>query len=117
MKGVIQDKNILCDIDDVVTFQYFDSTDKRWKKRSLPALEFLHLILQHVLPKGFRRTRDYGFLHGNAQKKRTKFSCFSSLHHHSSKPNHPPDPFAPIATTLCSSSRATCLQPKTRLKK
>ena len=67
-KGVIQDKNILCDIDGVITFQYFDSTDKRWKKRSLPALEFLHLILQHVLPKGFRRTRDYGFLHGNAQK-------------------------------------------------
>ncbi|MBW2741083.1 MAG: transposase, partial [Deltaproteobacteria bacterium] len=28
----------------------------------------LHLILQHVLPKGFRRVRDYGFLHGNAKK-------------------------------------------------
>ena len=26
------------------------------------------LILQHVLPKGFRRSRDYGFLHGNAKK-------------------------------------------------
>ena len=30
--------------------------------------DFLHLILQHVLPKGFRRVRDYGFLHGNAKK-------------------------------------------------
>jgi len=29
---------------------------------------YLHLILQHVLPKGFRRVRDYGFLHGNAKK-------------------------------------------------
>jgi len=25
-------------------------------------------IMQHVLPKGFRRVRDYGFLHGNAKK-------------------------------------------------
>ncbi len=24
--------------------------------------------MQHVLPKGFRRARDYGFLHGNAKK-------------------------------------------------
>jgi len=30
--------------------------------------DFLHLILQHVLPKGFRRVRVYGFLHGNAKK-------------------------------------------------
>jgi hypothetical protein len=24
-------------------------------------------VLQHVLPKGFRRARNYGFLHGNAK--------------------------------------------------
>ncbi len=24
--------------------------------------------MQHVLPKGFRRVRDYGFVHGNAKK-------------------------------------------------
>jgi hypothetical protein len=24
--------------------------------------------MQHVLPKGFRRARDYGFLHGNAKR-------------------------------------------------
>ena len=29
--------------------------------------DFLWLLLQHVLPKGFRRVRDYGFLHGNAR--------------------------------------------------
>ena len=36
--------------------------------KTLPGEDFLMLILQHVLPKGFRRTRDYGFLHGNAGK-------------------------------------------------
>jgi hypothetical protein len=30
--------------------------------------DFIYLILQHVLPKGFRRVRDYGFLHANAKK-------------------------------------------------
>ena len=28
---------------------------------------FLYLVLLHVLPRGFRRARDYGFLHGNAK--------------------------------------------------
>jgi hypothetical protein len=34
----------------------------------LPGEDFLWLVLQHVLPKGFRRVRDYGFLHGNAKR-------------------------------------------------
>ena len=33
--------------------------------RTLPGADFLRLILQHVLPKGFRRARNYGFLHPN----------------------------------------------------
>ena len=33
--------------------------------RTLPGADFLCLILQHVLPKGFRRARNYGFLHPN----------------------------------------------------
>jgi hypothetical protein len=36
--------------------------------RTLKGEDFLWLVLQHVLPKGFRRVRDYGFLHGNARK-------------------------------------------------
>jgi len=36
--------------------------------RTLRSEDFLWLVLQHVLPKGFRRVRDYGFLHGNARK-------------------------------------------------
>ncbi|MEJ2682641.1 MAG: transposase [Gammaproteobacteria bacterium] len=45
-----------------------DSKTKTWKTRCLTGEDFLVLIVQHVLPKGFRRTRDYGFLHGNAKK-------------------------------------------------
>jgi hypothetical protein len=36
--------------------------------RTLPGAQFLWLILQHVLPKGFRRTRNFGFLHANSKR-------------------------------------------------
>ncbi len=49
-----------------VTFTYRDRADGNKKKTmSLPAAEFLHRYLLHVLPTGFMRVRHYGFL-GNA---------------------------------------------------
>ena len=30
--------------------------------------DFLWLVLQHVLPKGFRRARNFGFLHPNCKR-------------------------------------------------
>ena len=43
-----------------------DKRRRQWKK--VKGEDFCWLLLQHVLPKGFRRIRDYGFLHGNAKK-------------------------------------------------
>ncbi len=37
--------------------------------RTLSGEDFLWLVLKHVLPKRFRRSRDYGFLHSNAKKR------------------------------------------------
>ena len=67
-KGVIGEKNIIANESGKVTFRYIDSETKAVKYRTLPGEDFIHLILQHVLPKGFRRVRDYGFLHANAKK-------------------------------------------------
>jgi hypothetical protein len=67
-KGVIQEKDILACDNGQVTFRYQDGKTKRWLTRTLPGTEFLWLILQHVLPKGFRRTRDFGFLHANSKR-------------------------------------------------
>lgn len=67
-RGVISDKNILSDDGTVVTFQYKDSDTGKMETRSLPGEEFIAIALQHTLPKGFRRSRDYGFLHGNAKR-------------------------------------------------
>lgn len=67
-KGVIAEKNIVANENGKVTFRYIDSETKAVKYRTLPGEDFIYLILQHVLPKGFRRVRDYGFLHANAKK-------------------------------------------------
>lgn len=66
-RGVISDKNILDDSGTEITFRYKDSKTQAENTRTLPGEEFIALLLQHVLPKGFRRARDYGFLHGNAK--------------------------------------------------
>ncbi len=67
-RGVISEKNILANRHGEVTFQYTQSSTGAAKRRTLRGEDFLWLVLQHVLPKGLRRVRDYGFLHGNAKK-------------------------------------------------
>ena len=67
-RGVISEKNIVSSQNGEVTFKYTESKTGKTLYRTLKGEDFLHLILQHVLPKGFRRVRDYGFLHGNAKK-------------------------------------------------
>jgi len=67
-RGVISEKNIISNQNGQVTFKYIESKTGNTRYRTLKGEDFLHLIMQHVLPKGFRRVRDYGFLHGNAKK-------------------------------------------------
>jgi len=67
-RGVISEKNIISNQNGQVTFKYIESRTGNTRYRTLKGEDFLHLIMQHVLPKGFRRVRDYGFLHGNAKK-------------------------------------------------
>jgi hypothetical protein len=69
-RGVIGEADILtCDHehDGQVSFRYRDGQSGQTKVRTLPGADFLHLILQHVLPRGFRRSRNYGFLHPNSK--------------------------------------------------
>jgi hypothetical protein len=67
-RGVISENNIVSNQNGQVTFKYIESKPGNTQYRTLNGEDFLHLIMQHVLPKGFRRVRDYGFLHGNAKK-------------------------------------------------
>ena len=69
-RGVLPDKDIIHITDEEVTFRYKEGHTHLMKTRTLPVLKFLWLILQHVLPKGLQRVRDYGFLRGNAKRLR-----------------------------------------------
>jgi hypothetical protein len=51
-----------------VTFRYKNSTSGQLSRRTMPALVFMEMFLQHVLPSGFQKTRYYGLL-GSARKK------------------------------------------------
>lgn len=67
-RGVISNKQIVSDDGDYVAFRYKDAKTGAMKTRRLLGEDFIALVLQHVLPKGLRRARDYGFLHGNAKR-------------------------------------------------
>ncbi|WP_031599557.1 transposase, partial [Ferrovum myxofaciens] len=57
-RGVLPEKNIVSDQNGKVTFRYQNSKTKQWESRTLSGVEFLHKILLHILPKGFRRARN-----------------------------------------------------------
>lgn len=67
-KGVIQEKDILKCENGMVTFRYLHSKTGKFQTRTVTGEYFLYLLILHVLPKGFRRTRDYGFLHSCSKK-------------------------------------------------
>lgn len=67
-RGVIREKDILACENGRVTFRYQNSKTKKIERRTVSGVEFLRLILQHVLPRGFRRARNFGFLHPNSKR-------------------------------------------------
>ncbi len=66
----ISNHRILSLQDSQVEFSYRDRRDgDRKKTKKLPAEEFIHRFLKHVLPSGFMRIRHYGLLASRAKKK------------------------------------------------
>lgn len=93
-RGVLSDQNLLEDDGTHVTFRYRESQANQWRTRRLKGEDFIALLLQHVLPKGFRRARDYGFLHGNAK-------AIMRLLHWVLKVHRPPKPVKKRAEKPC----------------
>lgn len=52
-----------------VTFRYRDNRTQQLQHPRLPAAEFIHRFLQHVLPKGFVKVRSYGLWGANNAEK------------------------------------------------
>ncbi len=51
-----------------VTFRYTNGKTGKTEFRTLGGVAFLKLFVQHILPKGFRRTRNFGLLHPNSKR-------------------------------------------------
>lgn len=67
-RGVVQEHSIVrCD-DQSVTYRWRGGKSGKYERRTVSGVEFLRLVLQHVLPKGFRRARCYGVLHPNCRR-------------------------------------------------
>jgi len=66
-RGVIGESNIIANQDGKVTFRYIDGNTKQTCTETLDGEDFLWKVIQHVLPRGFHRVRDYGFLHHNSR--------------------------------------------------
>lgn len=70
-RGVIREHDLVCydATQRSVTFRYRDAQTQTIAYRTLPLVDFLWCVLQHVLPSGLRRVRHYGFLHGKAKQR------------------------------------------------
>ena len=66
-RGVIQERDIVRCADGQVTLRYRDSTRGKNTLRTVSGVHFLWLVLQHVLPRGLRRSRNFGLLHPNCK--------------------------------------------------
>ena len=67
-RGVIQEGDILRCEDGNVSFKYREAKTGKMGVRTLGGADFLWLVLQHVLPKGLRRARNFDFLHPNSAR-------------------------------------------------
>lgn len=67
-RGVIREADILACNTTQVTFRYRNARTGRMERRTETGEHFLWLVLQHVLPKGLRRARNFGFLHANCKR-------------------------------------------------
>jgi hypothetical protein len=67
-RGVIREQDIVACSDGRVSFLFRDARTGCVERRTVAGAHFLWLVLQHVLPKGFRRARNFGFLHPNSRR-------------------------------------------------
>jgi hypothetical protein len=67
-RGVIREQDIVACGNGQVAFRYRDAKSGTLQLRTLSGADFLWLVLQHVLPRGFRRARNFGFLHPNSRR-------------------------------------------------
>ncbi|KQZ27057.1 IS91 family transposase [Duganella sp. Root1480D1] len=67
-RGVVREKDIVACGNGQVSFRFQNARTGKAEVRTVSGAQFLWLVLQHVLPKGLRRARNFGFLHPNCKR-------------------------------------------------
>jgi hypothetical protein len=76
-RSVIRDQRIVSFTDKTVTFLWKDRDEKRFKPMTVTGREFVERYLRHVLPRGLRSIRYYGYLHPAAVRNRERVRMFT----------------------------------------
>jgi Putative transposase/Transposase zinc-binding domain len=96
----ISNHRLLALADGVVTFRWRDSTNGNRKRiMTAPVDEFLRRFLLHVLPRGFMRIRNFGFL-ANRRRAELLPLCFRLLQQSEQPPTHAVSSAAPSVQSL-----------------
>jgi hypothetical protein len=77
-RTAINDARLLCVTNQAVTFRWKDRAHQnRSQLLTLPGVEFVRRYLRHVLPRGLRSVRYYGFCHPTAKASRLRVQLHS----------------------------------------
>jgi hypothetical protein len=109
-RGVIGEQDIVACTEAQVSFRYRNAKTGEWERRTMPGARFLWLVLQHVLPKGFRRARNFGFLHPNSKRLITLLHVLLKV-----VPVAPPA-IKPRPPVLCPRCKAVMVIVRTRIR-
>jgi len=110
-RGVIREQDILSCRHGLVTFQFRNAKTGKMERRTVPGAQFLWLVLQHVLPKGFRRARNFGFLHPNCKRLIALLHVLLKF-----APRLAADVITPRAPIVCPCCGAVMIIVKTRIR-
>ncbi len=79
-RTAIGDSRIVAMDESEVTFRWKDRDDhNREKQSTIPGVEFVRRYLRHVLPRGLRSIRRYGYCHPAAKNKRERVQLHTGM--------------------------------------
>ncbi|NQZ56785.1 MAG: transposase [Lentisphaeraceae bacterium] len=101
VKGVVS-QHSLTENKNSVTLNYRNSTTQEKESIEFGKIEFLERLAQHVLPKGLRSVRHYGFLAPAAKKKLKRIQLLLQV-----RLPEEPEPQAPVLKCPCCKAKMT----------
>ena len=113
-RGPIGDSRIaaLDEAAGTVTFTWKDrASHDRIRREAIPGTGFVERYLRHVLPRGMRSIRYFGFLHPAAKEKRERVAFHSGLALRVGPPPEPPPPAAPPRFRRTTRTHKTAVTP------